>query len=346
MNAVKFAVLGYGKIGSRHAEKLMGVKGAELESVCDIVPERADAGAKAHGVPAYYSLEDLLANSKADFINVCTPTGLHFNHTMVALEAGKHVLCEKPMALRAEEAVRMVETAEKNGKLLFVVKQNRFNAPVRLVAKLLRDGKMGTPIKCAVNMFWNRNEAYYKSDPWRGTLALDGGTIYTQASHFVDLMLAFMGKPKTVFALMGTKKQPIEIEDTGVIATEFENGGFGSFNYTTCATNKNFEGSVTLIGTKGTVKIGGQYLNTIDHFEVEGMEKPELDGQDAGANDYGAYKGSMSNHDKVFATIVAKVNGVPGVEEHLVSGDAAVLSIRFMEKAIESAKAGRLVHFS
>ena len=282
-----------------------------------------------------------MGDANVDFVNVCTPSGLHPEHAIRALEAGKNVLCEKPMAFREADARAMLAAAEKSGKALYVVKQNRYNPPVKLVRELLSEGKLGDPIACVVNMYWNRNAEYYKNDPWRGTLALDGGTLYTQASHFADLMLHFMGKPRSVFALMGTKKQPIEIEDTGVIAVDFASGAMGSFNYTTCATKKNFEGSLTLFGTKGTVKIGGEYLNTIECFQVEGVETYELEHSDAGPNDYGTYKGSMSNHDKVFADIVAHVEG--GGNGMLSFGDDAVKVVSFMERAMESAKKGEKI---
>ena len=346
MREVKFSILGCGKIGTRHAAKLKEVEGARLAAVCDCIPERADALAEAYGCRSHHSIDELLKDKEVDFVNVCTPSGLHPEHTIKALRAGKHVLCEKPMAFREADALAMVAAAKESGKMLFVVKQNRFNPPVKLVTRLLKEGKLGKPIECVVNMFWNRGEDYYRSDPWRGTLALDGGTMYTQASHFVDLMLAFMGKPKSLSAFMARKKQKnIEIEDTGVVAVEFQNGALGSFNYTTCATHKNFEGSIMLIGTKGTVKIGGEYLNTVEYFQVEGVDSYELEPSDAGANDYGTYKGSMSNHDQVFRVIVAKMNN-GGNEEGLVSGEAAVESVRFMEKAMESARDGKQVHFS
>lgn len=344
MQDVRFAIVGCGKIGPRHAEKLQKVKGAVLAAVCDIVPERADAIAEKYGVKTYYNVEDVLKDKSIDFINMCTPSGLHPSHTIQALNAGKNVLCEKPMAFREADARAMVEAAEKNKKFLFVVKQNRYNPPVKLVSKLLKEGKLGKPIACVVNMFWNRNEDYYKNDRWRGTLAMDGGTLYTQASHFADLMLVFMGKPKSVFALMGTHKQPVEIEDTGVVAVEFSSGACGSFNYTTCATNKNFEGSITIFGTKGTIKIGGEYLNTIDYFQVEGVDSYEMEESDAGPNDYGTYKGSMSNHDKVFEAILARMGGGE-IDDGLVSGTEAVGVVRFMEKAMESAKKGERIYF-
>ncbi|MEK7479630.1 MAG: Gfo/Idh/MocA family oxidoreductase [Patescibacteria group bacterium] len=342
MREVKFVIIGAGKIGTRHAAKLKDVEGARFVGVYDIAPERKEKLAKEHGARAYGTLDELLQDTEVDVVNICTPSGLHPEHAIRALQAGRHVLSEKPMAFREADARRMIEAAKQSGRMLFVVKQNRYNPPVKLVEKLLREGVLGKPIQCVVNMFWNRNEEYYTSDAWRGTKHLDGGTLYTQASHFVDLMIALMGKPKWVFAAMGTYKQNIETEDTGIIMTEFESGALGVVNYTTCATNKNFEGSITFIGTKGTIKIGGEYLNTIDYFEVEGMDSYELEGADAGANDYGSYRGSMSNHDKVFQDVVAKVRN-PEINGLLVSGEGAVGGVRFMEKAFESAKKGEKV---
>tara|TARA_Y100000310_G_scaffold344628_1_gene458402 strand:- start:314 stop:1354 length:1041 start_codon:yes stop_codon:yes gene_type:complete len=342
---VNFAILGCGKIGVRHAEKLQKVKGASLVAVCDSAKERADELAKKYNIKAYYDIKDLMKDPKVDFVNVCTPSGFHPDHSIQSLDAGKNVLCEKPMAFREADAHNMMEVAKKNNKMLFVVKQNRHNPPVKLVSKLLQEGKFGKPIKCVVNVFWNRNEDYYKSEKWRGTLEMDGGTLCSQASHFVDLMLAFFGEPKSVYALMDTKKQKIEAEDTGVIAIEFANGACGSFNYTTCVTHKNIEGSILLIGTEGTVKIGGEYLNTIEQFQVNGMDSYELEKSNAGPNDYGTYKGSMSNHDKVFEAIVAKVRGEDKHNGTLISGKPAIATVRFIEKTIESAKTGQKIYF-
>lgn len=346
MKDQKFAILGCGKIGTRHAAKLKIVRGAKLVAVCDVVAERADTLARAYQCRSYHSFEDLLCDTEVNFVNICTPSGFHPEHSIKALNAGKNVICEKPMAFREVDAFAMIQAARKAGKLLFVVKQNRFNPPVQLVSRLIQEGKIGDPIECVVNVFWNRNVDYYRNDVWRGTLELDGGTLYTQASHFVDLMLFFMGLPKSLSAFMTRNKRDIEIEDTGIVAIEFANGSLGTLNYTTCATNKNAEGSIMLIGKRGTIKIGGEYLNTIDYFEVGGVDSYELEQSDAGANDYGTYKGSMSNHDKVFAAIVAYMNGEK-TDARLVSGDEAMSAVRFMEKAFESArKGGERISFS
>lgn len=339
MKTVNFAILGCGKIGTRHAEKLKNIDYVRLAAVCDILPERAKELAEKQVCRAYTDLNELLKDRRVDVVNICTPSGLHANHAIVSLESGKHVLCEKPMALKTVDALTMVKTAQKHHKLLYVVKQNRYNAPVRLVKQLADEGKLGRPIMCVVNMFWNRRAEYYLSDPWRGTLALDGGTIYTQASHFVDLMLMFMGRPKIVYSLMGTKNHPIEIEDTGTIMTEFASGAYGSMSYTTCATNRNVEGSMTLIFANGTIRIGGEYLNTIDYFEVKGVDSYDLAEAMPDANDYETYRGSSSNHHEIFQDILKKFNDGHHAGR-LVWGDEAVETIRFIEAAFESVRTG------
>ncbi len=343
MKTINFAVLGCGKIGMRHAEKLNGTDYVKLVSVCDVVSERALALSGKYVCRPYFNLESLLKDTDIDFVNICTPSGLHSEHAIKCLNAGKNVLCEKPMALTLKDAKKMIETAKVNNRLLYVVQQNRYNPPVKLVKRLIQEGKMGEPIMCIVNMLWNRNDEYYKSDSWRGTLALDGGTIYTQASHFVDLMLMFMGKPKSVHSLMGTKNHAIEIEDTGVINVAFQNGSFGSVNYTTCAQKKNFEGSITLIFSKGTVKIGGEYLNTIDYLVVEGVDSFQLEETGSSANDYGTYRGSMSNHDKIFKDILEKQNN-QDKPTNLVFDEDAFQTIGFIEAALDSARTGNVVN--
>ncbi|HCI05313.1 TPA: gfo/Idh/MocA family oxidoreductase [Patescibacteria group bacterium] len=344
MKTINFAVLGCGKIGTRHAEKLNGTDYVKLVAVCDIVPERALALSEKYVCRPYFGMDDLLKDPSVDFVNICTPSGLHAEHTIRCLNAGKNVLCEKPMALTLKDAKRMVETAKANNKLLYVVQQNRYNPPVKLAKQLIKERKMGEPIMCIVNMLWNRDDEYYKNDSWRGTLALDGGTIYTQASHFIDLMLMFMGKPKSLYSLMGTKNHSIEIEDTGVISVEFKNGSFGSVSYTTCATKKNFEGSVTLVFSRGTIKIGGEYLNTIDYFSVDGFDSYQLEETDSLANDYGTYRGSMSNHDKIFKDIIEKQNN-PDKPTNLVFDEDAFQTIEFIETALNSARTGKVVIF-
>jgi predicted dehydrogenase len=342
MKKIKFAIIGCGKIGNRHAPKLKAIEDAELVGVCDIIPERAQKLGEEMGCSWYSSMNELLEKTDPDYVNICTPSGLHAEHSIFALNAGKNVLCEKPMALSEKDAVKMVDAAKKNNRSIFVVKQNRYNPPVKLAYKLAKEGKLGKPLKCVVNVYWNRDDAYYDSEPWRGTLNLERSTLFSQVSHFADLMLMFMGRPVEVYGKMDRKNhEHIEIDDTGIIVSQFENGAFGGINYTMCAVGGNFEGSITLFFSKGTIKIGGEYINKIEHFKVEGMDSYELEGEMPEANNYGTYRGSASNHENVFKAIIAKENnGEKDADliENLVTGEEAIMGIRFMEKAVESSQ--------
>ncbi len=342
MKTVNFAIVGCGKIGSRHAEKIKNTDYVRLVAVCDTNRKRAKELAEKHVCKAYYKLEDMLRDEEIDFVNICTPSGYHAENTISCLNAKKNVLCEKPMALKVSDALKMISAAKKNKRLLYVVKQNRYNPPIKLVQELIQKKKLGKPIMCIVNMLWNRDDAYYKSDAWRGTKELDGGTIFTQATHFIDLMIMIMGKPVSIYSIMDTFNHKIEIEDTGTVTTKFQNGSIGVLNYTTCATKKNFEGSITLIFNKGTIRIGGEYINTIDYFEVDGVKSYVLEESSVQANDYGTYRGSMSNHQEIFKDIVKKFNNNKYIGK-LVFGDEAIDTIRFTEDALASAKTGKPV---
>lgn len=346
MKTIKFAVVGCGKIGARHAEKLRAVEGAELVAVCDIIPERVEVIAKKHNVKAYAAIEEMLEETDADYINIVTPSGLHAKHAIQALEAGKNVLVEKPMALNEADARRMVDIAKKNSRSLFSVKQNRYNPPVKFVGDLARSGKLGKPLMAAVNVYWNRTNDYYRSEPWRGTRQFEKSTIYSQASHFADLLLMFMGKPKRIFSLMENKTHQIEIDDTAIVAVDFKNGAFGSLNYTMSTAKQNVEGSIALFYEKGSIKIGGEYLNTIEFFNVEGMDSYKLEGAPTEANDYGSYRGSASNHQYIFKAIVDEENGLDNdLTKRLVTGEETIDLIRFFDKAVESAAEKKIIDF-
>lgn len=303
MNKIRFAIAGCGRIARRHAGHIVG-KGL-LTAVCDVVPEKADSLAGDHAAKAWYSLDELLAKQNdIDVVSVCTPNGLHAEHTIKALRAGFHVLCEKPMALTAADCKQMMAAAEAAGKQLFIVKQNRFNPPVVAVKKALDEGRLGKIYSVQLNCFWNRGAGYYM-DSWRGTMKLDGGTLFTQFSHFIDLLLWLIGDVKEVQSVMANyaHRNVIEFEDTGVVLLQFENGALGSINYTVNSHGRNMEGSLTIFGEKGTVKIGGQYLNVLEYQDIRDYVIGELPAGNA-ANAYGTYEGSMSNHDKVYDNLL------------------------------------------
>ncbi|WP_109302003.1 Gfo/Idh/MocA family protein [Aquimarina sp. AU474] len=300
---LNFAIVGCGRIGNRHAGHINN--NGTLKAVCDIEFEKAESLAKEYDATAYASIEELLSNEPdVDLIAICSPNGLHAEHTIQSLKSGFHVLCEKPMAINVYDCGEMIKEAEKANKRLMIVKQNRFNPPVEAVKKIIDDGKLGKIYSAQLNCFWNRNPDYYKNS-WKGTQELDGGTLYTQFSHFIDLLYWIVGDVKNVEAFGGNfHHQGItEFDDNGVIALEFYNGALGSINYTVNSHGKNMEGSLTIFGEKGTVKIGGQYLNELEYQNIEGYKVENLPEGNT-ANNYGQYQGSMSNHDKVYENVV------------------------------------------
>lgn len=299
---LKFAIIGCGRIAQRHAEQINN--NGRLVAVCDIIKDNADALAAQYAANAYTNISDLLQSEKEiDVVSVCTPNGLHAAHSIQSLRAGFHVLCEKPMAIQVHDCIEMINEAAKAGRQLFVVKQNRFNPPVAAVKDAIEKNIFGKIYSIQLSCFWNRNLGYYQHS-WRGTKEMDGGTLFTQFSHFIDLLYWIAGDIKRAFALTANfaHTNMIDFEDTGVAAVEFANGTIGTINYTVNSYNKNMEGSMTIFAEKGTVKIGGQYLNKLEYQNIEGFKFKDLP-EGSKANEYGDYTGSMSNHDKVYENV-------------------------------------------
>lgn len=301
---LNFALVGCGRIGNRHAEHINNL--GNLIAVCDINKEHADTLSKKYSVPAYYNIEDLLnMGHEIDVVSICTPNGLHAEHSIAAIKAGHHVLCEKPMCINVPDCGEMIQAAEKANKRLFIVKQNRYNPPVIAVKKLIDENKLGKIYTVQLNCFWNRNPEYYNTSEWKGTKKLDGGILYTQFSHFIDLLYYMIGDVKEVHAFAGNynHKDEIEFEDNGVVALKFYNNVLGTINYTINSYQKNMEGSITIFAEKGTVKIGGQYLNELEYQMIEGLEITNLP-EGNPPNMYGEYIGSMSNHALVYENVI------------------------------------------
>lgn len=300
---IKFAIIGCGRIAQRHAEHIQN--NGKLVAVCDIVKEKADALGQKYNANVYYNVEDMLNNEKQiDIVSVCSPNGLHAEHSIAALNAGFHALCEKPMALTSSDCGEMIKAAEKANRRLFAIKQNRFNPPVAAVKDLLDEGRLGKIYSIQLNCFWNRNPDYYHNS-WKGTKDLDGGTLFTQFSHFIDLLYWMIGDVTKVAAYTANYAHSgiIEFEDTGAVILQFKNGAMGTINYTVNSFEKNMEGSLTIFAEKGTVKIGGQYLNELEYQNIEGYKIENLPTGNK-PNNYGTYVGSMSNHDKVYENVV------------------------------------------
>lgn len=328
----KFAIIGCGQIASRHAEQIQN--NGQLLAVCDIEKEKAQRFSDRYTCSAYYDIDDLFANEKeVNVISVCTPNGLHAAHSIKSLLAGKHVLCEKPMAIHGSDARDMIKTEKQTGKKLFVVKQNRFNPPVVFVKQLIDHDKLGTIFNFQLNCFWNRPSSYYNS-LWKGTKKMDGGILFTQFSHFIDLLYWLLGDLDTAKGVRENflHKDCVEFEDTGVAYVKMISGAIGTINYTINSHQKNMEGSLTLFGEKGTVKIGGQYLNELEYFSVGNETKPSF-AEGKPANDYGFYEGSMSNHDKVYKELIKALDD----PEHVfINSEETLKSIEIIEKIYHS----------
>lgn len=303
MKTYNFAILGCGRIAKRHAGIIISL--GNLTAVSDIKPERADEFGKLFGCKAFTDYKKMLSESNIDIVSTCTPNSLHHIHTIDALLSGKHVICEKPMAINVSDCIDMINASEKSGKKLFIVKQNRFNPPVAALKKLIDENRLGKIFNVEINCFWNRNEEYYLSSDWKGRESLDGGTLFTQFSHFIDLVYWLIGDVCRVHAYRKnySHKNTIEFEDTGAALLEFNNGAIGTLSYTVNSFGRNMEGSITIIAEKGTVKIGGQYLNVLEYQNIENYKIEGLP-ESRPANDYGFYQGSMSNHEDVYKNVI------------------------------------------
>ncbi len=308
MSTLKFGIIGCGRIAQRHAEHIC--KAGQLVSVCDIEEKKATELGHKYGAKAYRGASEMLAaHPELDVVAVCSPNGLHAEHSIMALKSGHHVLCEKPMALSVQDCGDMINTAEKSNRRLFIVKQNRFNPPVAAVKRLIDEDRLGKIYSVQLSCFWNRNEEYYRNS-WKGTKDLDGGTLFTQFSHFIDLLYWIVGDVKDAHAFTANYHHQgmIEFEDSGCVSLRFYNGAIGTINYSVNSFGKNMEGSLTIFGEKGTIKIGGQYLNELEYQKIDGYEIRDLPPGNP-PNNYGQYFGSMSNHDKVYENLIEVLTG-------------------------------------
>ncbi len=335
---VSFAIAGCGSIGKRHASFIAENPEADLVGVFDIEFDRSSQMAKKYNCTQYNSYNELLQHSIVDIVSICTPSGLHAPMTIDAAMAKKHVICEKPMALCLEDAENMISSAESNNVNLFIVKQNRFNEPVAYLKKAVEAGKLGSIFMISSNVYWNRNNDYYSQEPWRGTWALDGGALLTQSSHFVDLMQWLGGCVISVYAKMGRYNHPkIETEDTGILMLKYASGVIGVLQYTTCTYPKNIEGSISVFGTTGSVKVGGGYLNQLDLWEVENTPRPEIT-EVLKPNNYGTYQGSASNHGKVIQNVIDVLKRSDNI---MTDGKDGMKSVEIMVAAHISARTGK-----
>ncbi len=260
---LKFALVGCGRVAYKHAETLSGqIENASLSAVCDTNIERAQKTGEKYGVPYYKTYDEMLQKEDVDVVNILTESGNHAKHTLDIVEKyQKHIVVEKPMALTLSDADDMIRVCDEHGVKLFVVKQNRYNIPVIKLRQALEAGRFGKLVMGTVRVRWSRNQAYYDQDAWRGTWAMDGGVFTNQASHHIDLLEWMLGEPVSVFAKSATQLVDIETEDTGMAIIKFRNGALGLVEATTAVRPKDLEGSLSILGEKATVEIGGFAVN-------------------------------------------------------------------------------------
>lgn len=310
---IRFAVIGCGHIGKRHAEMITRDQGAELVALCDI-RKREELGIEAYNVPFANGIDELLAlDLDIDVINICTPNGLHASMAIRAIESGHHVVIEKPMALNLADAEKVVYTSLRHRKQVFCVMQNRYSPPSVWIKEMVESGKLGKIYMVQLNCYWNRDGRYYKLGGWHGDAELDGGTLFTQFSHFIDIMYWLFGDICNINGRFAdfNHKDMTDFEDSGFVTFNFVNGGMGSLSYSTSVWDKNMESSMMIVAENGSVKIGGQYMNKVEYCHIKDYEMPELAPTNPG-NDYGPYKGSAQNHNFVIRNVVNVLSEAPG----------------------------------
>lgn len=309
---IRFAVVGFGHIGKRHAEMIKRNNQAVLIAIADIDESKKNSIAELHGIPYYNSIEAMLRDVKGiDVLNVCTPNGLHAYHSLAALDYGAHVVCEKPMGLTKAECEQVIYKSLQASRQVFCVMQNRYSPPTAWLKSLIDQKLLGNIFLVQINCYWNRDERYYKNGAWKGNKALDGGPLFTQFSHFIDIMYWLFGDIKNIQSRFSnyTHQHNTEFsDDSGFVNFEFNSGGIGTFNYSTAVWDKNLESSITIIGEKGSVKVGGQYMDKVEYCHIKDYTMPELPPSNP-PNDYGAYKGSAANHHYIIDNVVETLNG-------------------------------------
>ena len=322
MKNIKFVIIGFGHIGRRHATIANEYLGAEVVAVVDVNPESQKHELFPKNASFFNSIEDFIASKiEADIVNIATPNGFHCPYAIKALEAGYHVVIEKPMGLSKAECESVIFKALQVSKQVFVVKQNRYSPPSKWMKEVVSNKTIGEVLMVQVNCYWNRDDRYYKKGGWKGTLNLDGGTLFTQFSHFIDIMYWVFGDIKNIKATFAdfNHANNTEFEDSGVVNFEFINGGLGCINFSTSVWDTNMESSITVVGTKGSFKVGGQYMNEVEYCHIENYTMPELPPTNA-PNDYGPFKGSAANHHYVIENVVNTLAGRDTITANALEG--------------------------
>ncbi|MFD2161865.1 Gfo/Idh/MocA family protein [Paradesertivirga mongoliensis] len=320
-NKIKFAVIGCGHIGKRHAEMIIRHPDCELVALVD-VKEKAQLGIEDYQVPLFKNIDELLnAGIDIDVVNIASPNGFHAEQALKSLEAKKHIVVEKPMALSKNDAEKVIFKALHAHKHLFAVMQNRYSPPSVWIKELIESEKLGQIYMVQLNCYWNRDNRYYKPESWHGKKDLDGGTLFTQFSHFIDIMYWLFGDIENIHAKFNdfNHSDLTDFEDSGFVSFDFVNGGMGCLNFSTSVWSQNLESSMTIIAENGSVKIGGQYMNEVEYCHIKDYSMPQLAPTNPG-NDYGAYKGSAANHHYIIENVVDVLQGKAPITTNALEG--------------------------
>ncbi len=319
MSKIRFAVIGAGHIGKRHAEMVIRNSESELVAMCD-VRSKEECGV-TYDVPFFQDPERMLQEAECDVVCVCTPNGLHAEHGLLALKHAKHLVIEKPMALHKMDCEKMLYQALNAHRQVFCVMQNRYSPPSVWIKDLLDKKILGDIYMVKVDCFWNRDGRYYKKNYWKGSMDMDGGTLFTQFSHFIDIMYWLFGDIANIQSRFRdfNHQDNTEFEDSGIVSFDFLEGGIGSINFSTAVYDVNYESSLTIVAQNGTVKLGGQYMNEVSYCRIKDYEMPVLP-EGNPANDYGAYKGSAANHVFIVQNVVDTLKGRTNITTNAMEG--------------------------
>lgn len=304
-NKLKFAVIGCGHIGKRHAAMIIGNTDCELIALCDNKP-KSKLNLTDYQVPFFNHLDDLIESDNVfDVLSIASPNGLHEEHALAGIKAGKHIIVEKPMSLTKAGCEKIIFEALHHNKMVFCIMQNRYSPPSVWLKEIVQNRTLGKIYMVQINCYWNRDSRYYTRENWHGTKNLDGGTLFTQFSHFIDIMYWLFGDITNIQTKLNDFNHTslTDFEDSGFLNFDFVNGGMGCINYSTSVWNTNLESSITIIAENGTVKVGGQYMNEVEYCNIKNYEMPVLAPSNP-PNDYGPYKGSAANHHYIFQNVV------------------------------------------
>lgn len=337
---LKFALVGCGRIAKRHSE-LLGfnqIKNASLVAVCDIVEEKARILGEKFDIPYYTDMDEMMKHENIDVVSVLSESGYHSKHVIRLSKYGKHIVVEKPMALTLDDADKMIKACDENNVKLFVVKQNRFNLPVVKLREAMEDNRFGKLVLGTIRVRWSRNQEYYDQSSWRGTWAMDGGVLTNQASHHIDLLEWMMGDVESVFAKSITALVDIEAEDTAIVTLKFRNGALGIIEATTAVRPKDLEGSISVLGSKGNVEIGGFAVNQMLHWHFQ----DKLGGDDEVMEKYSVNPPNVYGfgHQAYYEHVV---DSISNNKAQLVDGLVGRKSLELITAIYESIETGKEV---